>query len=844
MSLDGVDLATLNRLLAQVLDLPLTQQASWLDALPAEYVHLRPRLQQLLARSASAGTTDFLRTLPKLDRGDDAAGADRAAGDQVGPYRLLRVLGRGGMGTVWLAERADGTLKRLVALKLPLIAGQPQMRERLLRERDLLAGLEHPNIARLYDAGVDAAGQPYLALEYIEGQPIDAYCATCGLDTKARLAVFVQAAQAVAHAHAHLTLHRDLKPSNILVTADGQVRLLDFGVAKLLENGDTRQTELTQAAGHPLTPDYASPEQILGQPLTVASDVYALGVVLFELLTGERPYKLERDSRGALEDAIVATDPRAPSGVVSDRALRRQLTGDLDTIVLKALKKAPGERYVSVSAFVLDLRSYLADEPVSARPDTPAYRIRKFVQRHTRSVAAAATALALIAGLVVFYTVRLAAERDRARLEAVKAAKVSEMLAALLTSADPFGPKKDPSVREVLDEAARRIPKELADQPEVEAEMLRVAGRLYRRLGLNDKAQSLLEQALEIGRRAMGPENERVAEILNDLGTVHMEKEDYTAAQSFLEQALTMRRKLFGREHADVAVTLVELGRSHFDHGFTDRAEPLFREALAIRQKVLGDEHQETATSLNELALLLRQKGDLGEAESLFRRSLAIYRKVFGEKHPYVSTTLNNLALIALDREDYLAAEALLRQSLAIKRETLENRHPEVAGALANLSSALREQGRTEEALAAIQEALETGRDTLGDKHPRIAIYQLYLARVQLAQNQAAAAEPVIREALEIFERAYPANDWRTGAAKSLLGADLTALGRYAEAERNLLEAERVLSKAPGPAASEASATASRLVALYDALGQPEKAAAYRTALPKGGEARKSDSRR
>jgi tetratricopeptide (TPR) repeat protein len=505
--------------------------------------------------------------------------------------------------------------------------------------------------------------------------------------------------------------------------------------------------------------------------------------------------------------------------------LRRRLRGDLDTIAAKALKKDPQERYPTVSALGDDLRRHLANQPIGARPDTVTYRAAKFARRHRAGVAAALGVVLLVAGLVGFYTVRLRAERDRARLQAEKAAKISQLLTGLLTGSDPYRDpgKGEPTVRTILDAGAERIRKELGGQPEIQAEMLTVIGRVYQRLGLPDKAQPLLEDALAIGRRAVGPEHERVAQSLNDLGVLLRDKNDLAAAAPLLEQALDLRRRLRGREHEDVAVTLVELGRLYSDQGLPARAEPLYREALAIRRKVWGESHRETATSLGELALLLWQQGDLAGAEPLFRQALATSRAVLGEDHPNVASSLNNLALLHLDKGDYAGAEPLLRQAVARNRKALGPDHPNLATNLNNLAAALREQGRHDEAAALLADALRIA----GDDHPNLPALQVNLARVHLARGDAAAAEALLRRALAAQERTDAA-EWRIGMTRSSLGEALTRLGRHPEAETLLLDAARSLEPGPGRQGREARANQARLAALYDAWGRPEKTAAYR----------------
>jgi len=408
-----------------------------------------------------------------------------------------------------------------------------------------------------------------------------------------------------------------------------------------------------------------------------------------------------------------------------------------------------------------DLARHLNHQPVLARPDTPAYRVAKFTRRHARGVSVAGVIALLLAGLVGFHTMQLATERDRARHEAQKAAKVAELLTQLLAGADPYrtpdAGAKEPTLRSILDAGAERVRRELVDEPELQAEMFTVIGRVYQRLGYHEKARPLLEQALAAGRGA-GWEDERVAQTLNDLGVLLRERGDYAAAGPLLRDALAARRRLFGNEHKDVAVTLVELGRVYCDQGLNNLAEPLLREALEIRRAVLGEDHRETATSMSDLGLLLRDLGDLAGAKSLLSQSLETTRKALGADHANSATALANLALILAQEGDYLA-------------------------------------------------------------------------RVRIAEGDAAGAEPLLRRALEMRQRAFPDSDWRVGAARSLLGAALTALGRFEEAETMLLDAEKSLKPGLSPEGRDASATRERLAVLYESWGRPEKAAAYRTSI-------------
>ena len=845
------------------------ERAAWLASIREVDASLADDLRTLLAEYDTLLESRFLeRTAPPTPR---AALAQSLAGQVLGAYRLISLIGQGGMGTVWLAERCDGRFEGRAAIKLLNIALMgPAGEERFRREGNILARLTHPHIAHLVDAGVSDTGQPYLVIEHVDGQSIDRYCAGHALGIEARLSLFLDVLEAVAHAHANLIVHRDLKPGNVLVSVDGQVKLLDFGVAKLLE-GEPQwggqpavvTSALTQEAGAPLTPEYAAPEQLARGQITTATDVFALGVLLYELLSGQHPAAGAVRSPAALIRAIVEDEPRrmsdavvaatetpeAPSRHTAQRSttssrLHRTLRGDLDTIVAKALKKDPAERYVSVTALADDLRRYLRNEPISARPDTLRYRTAKFIGRHARGVATSAAVVVLLAGSTAFYTTRLATERDRAQREATKAAQVSEAMTGLLLGADPIANRATGealTVRGLLDAGAERVQEELAGHPDAQAEILTVLGRLYRRFGVYDKAQHLLERALASGQQAFGAEHVRVAQTLNDLGALLQEKGDYGAAEPALERALAMRRNLLGSEHADVAITIVELGRVYQDQGFNQRAEPLQREALAIRRSVLGEEHRETAVSLSDLASVLRLNGDLAGAETLLRQCLELNRKTRGDAHPNTATTLHDLGLIALARGDYASAHSLFRQAMDTHQKALGETHPIVATTLNSLSHLWVAQGRYDEAAAALQRALDIARPALGPEHQLVAIYAINLASVELARKRPAEAEVLLREGLRIrlvSPRLVPGrrrtvfdDDWSIGATKSLLGAALVALTRYGEAEALLLEARRDLEAMPAPPRRDIETTLIRLIALYDAWGKPDSASAYRTRL-------------
>jgi serine/threonine-protein kinase len=541
MKLSKEELITLSRLLDEAWELPAEGREAWLESLVEPHRALRPRLRELLARQARVDTDDFLGTLPKFTLVDAAEQEQSVAnvlgGEIVGPYRLLREIGRGGMSTVWLATRTDEQIKRSVALKLPHVhLNRGQFAERFARERDILAALTHPNIARLYDAGISAEGQPYLAMEYVEGVSLVEYCDCHRLAIRERVAVLLQVLSAVQYAHAHLVIHRDLKPSNILVSTTGHVQLLDFGIAKLLTDGEAKETALTQIGGRALTPDYASPEQITGQPLSIASDVYSLGVVLFELLTGERPYRPKRKSRAALEDAILGDDAPRPSLIVKSgpqaaarstaaKGLAAQLRGDLDTIVLKALRKDASERYPTADAFKRDLDCFLSGYAVLARPDSGLYRLRKFLGRNRLAAASGATvllALGVGAGAALWQAnvarehARLA--RNEARTSEIVQAFMEDLFKANTVQQPNPGKARLTTARELLDAGAQKIATGLQDAPAAKYRVLRTLAQMYNGLDLPKVATELGRQRVALARSTYGAGTPELVEALLDLG--------------------------------------------------------------------------------------------------------------------------------------------------------------------------------------------------------------------------------------------------------------------------------------------------------------------------------------
>jgi eukaryotic-like serine/threonine-protein kinase len=752
---------------------------------------------------------------------------DRPADRRIGPYRILRELGHGGMGTVYLAVRADEQFHKRVALKVIRSgADSDEVVRHFKRERQILASLDHPNVARLLDGGTTDDGLPYFVMEYIEGEPFLGYCDSRNLPIPERLRLFQQIGSAVQYAHRNLVVHRDIKPGNILVAADGTPKLLDFGIAKLLN--PELAGEAPSATAMAMTPEYASPEQARGDRITTATDVYSLGVVLYELLTGHHPYRLA--SRQALDvlKAISDQEPEKPSTAV-DRTeertapqggslvrltpesvartregtpdkLKRRLRGDLDNILMLALRKEPQRRYASVEAFSDDIRRFLEGLPVAARKPTVRYRASKFVRRHVTGVAAAIALVVLLAGFAVAMaaqSARVARERDMAEKERATAQReretaqrVSTFLVDLFKVSDPSEARGNSvTAREVLDKGAAKMATELKDQPEVRGTLMHTMGTVYLNLGLYDRAIALLQDAVQTKKAFLGSEHLEVAKSLNNLANVIRRTGDYA------------------------------------------RAEGLHREALAIRRRQLGNEHPDIAQSLNNLANVLYQKGDYKGAETLHRETLAVRRKLFGNESPEVATSLDNLAMVLDDQGAYAEAESLHREALALGRKLLGNEHPDVANSLHSVGIVLAEQGRYREAEPFFRDGIALWRKLLGNDHPDLASGLGSFAEALCLEQKAGEAEPLAREAVAIWSKSVPRETPGRAAAESVLGGCLTLLHRYGEAEPLLLESYPILKSKTGAQSRETRYALRRLVTLYEAWGKTDKLAPYRAEL-------------
>lgn len=874
-----------DRILERVLGLPADDRAAAVDEECADDAEIR---QQVLSLLAAEDETDPLApgaAVPGafapsafapsavlssrsqrqlLDRLDATADTEPRSleGENLGPYTLGRELGRGGMAIVYAGERTDNEFDQQVAIKLLFSGGRSsEIHERFRSERRILASLDHPNITRLLDGGASPDGRPYFVMERVDGESIDRYCDRHRIALRPRLRLWLAVADAVAHAHRRLLVHRDLKPSNVLVTAEGQVKLLDFGIAKVLTDRDPRSVDLTRTGSRPMTPRYASPEQIAEFEITTATDVYQLGVLLYELLTGTSPYRVEGDSTVEWEDAIRHQEPAKPSLASRRRANRTRsldgaergsvvnphgLTGDLDAIILKALAKEPDDRYGSAEAMAADVERFLSGRPVLARPATLWYRARRFLRRHRGAATVVLAAIVFLSALVAFHTYRLSEERDRARQEADKAEQVTEFLTDIFRGGNPEVTGRDDLLaRELLDQGARRIDEQLAGQPAVRSQVQSVIGVSYLALGRYKEAEALQEAALDTLRELSGDHAHEVSRILLRLGTLHMELGNFERADEILREALVFSQEAPETDELEIAKILNNHGLVSRQLSRLDQARMSFEEAIAIKERILAPDHPSLAHSVVNLAVVLsrmkqydrsvelsrraiaiydsgdepeyrviarnlalaqaltnlsstlRKMGDLEEAQRHAERALKIKERAYGMEHPRVASTINILANVKYRLGDLKGARLLYGRALDIYRQGFGPNHPYVATPLNNLGELSLQEGDLAAARRFLGEALQIKIENLGPNHPSVLTTRVSLANVALQEGNHAAAEAQLHPALEGLRRRVEGGE-TLSEALLLLGGVFIDTGRVEEAEPMLRESFALRTKSFG----------------------------------------------
>jgi serine/threonine protein kinase/tetratricopeptide (TPR) repeat protein len=810
-------------LLDTALDLPPNERDPWLDGLPGDYERLKPALRDLLAKHATRDSDAFLRDIPQftsLTGINTSPLGSPSPGNHIGPYRLVRELGHGGMGSVWLAERDDGTFKRSVALKLPHVTWIGGLAERMARERDILATLEHPNIARLYDAGVDDMGRPFMAMEYVEGVTIDRYCAEHSPTVEQILQLILQVARAVAHAHARLVVHRDLKPSNILVTADGSVRLLDFGVAKLLEN---RPGEQTQFAVRAFTPEYAAPEQIKGELISTATDVYSLGVVSYQLLTGALPYSPKHTGNGQqLERAITDIDASLASTTTPDHHRGRRLRGDLDAVLNRALKKDPTQRYASADAFALDIEHHLQGRPIQARPDSAWYRFSKFVSRNRVGTAAAAAVLiAILAGASVALwqareareqAARTAIERDIARRAAAREEAVRMYLTRMFRSSVAADGSTSTTAKTMLDRSAERVLQEYRDDPYLAGKVVETLADLYGALEDVAGQVPLLEGYLKQAGPEANPET--VALVKQKLAHAELARGNLQRAEELLqpaEQFWTTDLKRYAEQHLEWLAIKARVLRAQGDLAGSISTN---EQAIAERIALSGENHSETSILYNSLGIALMNANRLQEATAAYRKALAIHDALGSGEDVPALVMRANVGTLSYRVGRIADAERELKHAFEGQR-ALSGDSAAVAASMAQYGSLQTALGRPDQAIPILEEAARMAEKFTATGSALHVQNRTFLAEAHAAAGHRQDAARIVDDALSLARKQFGDDHLFTQRAR-LAKARLTAREQpFATASAELADVITEL-RAGGPAAQLALGQA--LVAQGDLL--------------------------
>jgi serine/threonine protein kinase/Tfp pilus assembly protein PilF len=803
-------------LFEQVIDTGAAERAARLASGCGDDTDLRRSVESLLASDQK--TED-----PLLNAIGEAAESllvehqDRLVGTHVGHYRVVSILGHGGMSTVYRGERDDAQYKQTVAIKVLHHATlHPRLRSRLHSERHILATLAHPSIARLIDSGDLADGTPYLVMEHVDGESIDAYCDSGTLFIRERIELFVQVCAAVQYAHRNLVVHRDIKAGNILVTRDGTPKLLDFGIAKLLAPESLSHTlPVTRLQERMLTPENAAPEQVLGRPITTATDIYGLGVLLYQLLTGRSPYRLLSYSQLQLERAICMDDPARPSQMViaklsgetdSDRSrisdrrglsparLQARLSGDLDAIVAMAMRKEPDRRYPSVEALADDLNRHLLGKPVLARQGDWRYNTAKFLRRHLLAafvITAAFFGLAVIAGVTLWQNHRIELARDATAQERDRAQQVSAFLVDVFSQADPFNAQgHEPTAKDLLDRGAAKITGNLTLQPEVRAQLLESIGLAYRRQGLSERAIPLFEQAVAIRREERPLDKHRLAAAIANLARALTDGSQLISAEAYLQQALELSRSGDRSPTVETADILVQFGQFALSaKSEPERASKLFGQALGIYRSALGSQHLSVAVTLSGLASAAVWMDDFQLAEQYQREAIEIFQATVSRNYPDHAVALATLGLILTQRGKYVEAEQLLTEALQIERNVFGENNERLAQIESHLSLLYERQGDLARAIDAMQSAIRIASTRLGPNHYLMGYYLDALAKIFIKTDNLAAAEDSARQALAVYAKSLPAQHLYVASVRQTLGEVLLRRGSLAAAETELRSA-------------------------------------------------------
>lgn len=873
MEMDTERWNRIQSLFHEAASLPAEQRTTYLRSACGDDNELRERVESMLVEDASLLDKDVTYVAQSVL-------PDETPLRNFGPYKIVRLLGQGGMGVVYLAERED--LGSQVAIKVLRDSWlSPSRRERFDSERRVLAQLNHPCIARLYDADAFPDGTPWFAMEYVEGLPLTEYCRTHRCSIARKLQLFRAVCEAVQYAHEQAIIHRDLKPSNILVKNDGSIRLLDFGIARQMEGLDS-QVDQTMTGMRLMTPAYASPEQIRGGRISIQTDVYSLGVILFELLADELPFDLLNLSPEEAASIVALHDPPKPSLVAKrsekktpiglfDRNVSKAQWADLDVLCLTAMHKDPARRYRSAEALIRDVDHYLDGEPLDARPDSLRYRATKFVGRNRRAVAAVCAVALLFFGFFTYFTIRVTRARDAALAEAARTGRIQSFMMNLFEGGDETaGPSDQMRVVDMVNKGIQQA-NALSGDPKVQSELYQTLGSISDKLGHLDQANSLLQRALDQRKTLFGAESPEVAESLMTLSQLRVDQARFPEAEQLARQAIAIDRKKLPPTHPNLARAITQLGLVLEDRGAYEQAIPVLEQAVQL-QSAPGGVEADLSSSLTELANSHYYMGHYDISDALNHRLLDLDRHLYGDRHPQVANDLINLGAIQSDEEHYDQAEKYDRQALDIMQSFFGKDNAETASSMTILGRVLVSEGKYADAEDMLQQALATEEHVYGPVHPRIASTLNDLGKVALKQGkldlakadfarmadiyrkvyngkhyyigialsnlsavyaeekQYAKAEKLLHETLQMFSETLPADHLNIGMAKIRLGRLLLQQHRYAEAEPATRAGFEIVQKQKNPPQSWLQGARKDLVEEYTKLNQPQKAAEYQLA--------------
>ncbi len=781
-------------------------------------------------------------------------------GKLFGKYKIVKLIARGGMGLVYLGQR-DDEVKQQAAVK---IIGPGFVTESVLKrfrnERQTLANLNHPNISKLLDAGITDDGIQFLVMEYIDGIPVDEYCDKNNLTIKERMKLFLKIASVVQYAHHNLVIHRDLKPSNILVTSDGEPKLLDFGIAKILDKDGSENDKLTIKGIANFTPEYASPEQVMGESITTASDVYSLGIVLYKLLTGHNPYKISSSLPTNVKQVVTKTEPPKPSDIIyktferksfdeviritpesvsktregSIEKLHKKLSGDIDNIVSMSIRKEPERRYPSIDLFAEDIERYLNDQPVSAHKDSFKYKAGKFFRRNKGPVITGSViAILIMLGIagIIWQSHLTAIERDNAKLEARKANEIKSFLLNMISSPDPGEDGKDVKMIDVIHKAAGSLSTELQGQKQIEAEIRTLIGNTYLNLGIYDSAAVELNKALKINNKIFGERSLEAAKSIKDLGQVYHYEGDFETAEKLYLQSLDLYKSMGDKPSLELAKILDLYATLLSDKGEYEKSEGITFDALKMAESINGPEDNDVLTIKNNLATAYNYDGKLDKADSLYRICLSTYRKKFGNVHIRVSSLLNNLAFIYIYKKEHHKALPLLEESVDIKKKVLGEDHPDLILAYSNLGSTYFNDNQFDKAEKIMKLSVEVGLKNFDENNENLSRSYMWYGRVLAADGKTDNGILYLKKAYFIRKKDFGQKNKLTLTAEITLAKVLLNAGKLEKAENHLLQCYKISNEYLGRSDKVTQSAVTTLIELYTKSGRKDKAELYNNIL-------------